>query len=119
MTTTIRTDADLEDALVRALNWQDNDAWEAIEEGTRSAQAYSDAGILTRDKGLVLRMASGAEFQITIVRSERPDEPGYSCPDCGWETENEGDFVDHMEEHGWDRQDAVSEMEHFTTGRPR
>jgi hypothetical protein len=35
----------------------------------RSAYAYEDAGILTRDKGLVLTFANGAEFQLTIVQS--------------------------------------------------
>ena len=39
---------------------------------------YSDAGMLTRDAGLVIRMTSGDEFQVTIVqvRHGRDDEGG-------------------------------------------
>jgi hypothetical protein len=111
---TIRTAEDLEDVMVRALCWQDADAFEAIEDGLRAAQSCADAGILTRDKGLVIRLANGAEFQLTIVRSERPDTPGYECPDCSQEFAGEGEFVDHMtDEHGWAREDAVHEIETF------
>ena len=31
-------------------------------------QTYDEAGILTNNKGLVLRMKDGAEFQLTLVR---------------------------------------------------
>ena len=30
---------------------------------------YAQAGLLTRDAGLVVRMKDGSEFQLTIVRS--------------------------------------------------
>ena len=33
-----------------------------------SVDTFTDAGILTLNKGLVVRMADGAEFHITIVR---------------------------------------------------
>lgn len=33
-------------------------------------KAYAEAGILTRDSGLVLRMEDGSEFQITIKQSK-------------------------------------------------
>jgi len=33
------------------------------------AVTFKDAGILTRDKGVVLRFTTGDEFQITIVQS--------------------------------------------------
>ena len=33
------------------------------------AASFEDAGILTRNRGVVLRMADGSEFQITIVQS--------------------------------------------------
>lgn len=39
----------------------------------RSIRTYSDAGILTRDAGLVVHFADGTEFQLTIVRSRRAD----------------------------------------------
>src|SRR5262245_24801951 len=32
-------------------------------------RTFAEAGVLTRNRGLVLRMPNGAEFQITIVRS--------------------------------------------------
>ena len=31
---------------------------------------YAEAGILTRDSGLVIRMEDGSEFQITIKQSK-------------------------------------------------
>ena len=34
-----------------------------------SVRNYEDAGVLTYNKGLVLRMADGSEFQITIIQS--------------------------------------------------
>jgi len=44
------------------------------EEGSvlEDAQVYSyeEAGLLTRDEGLVLKLANGNEFQITIVQSK-------------------------------------------------
>ena len=33
-------------------------------------KTYAEAGILTRDSGLVLRMEDGSEFQITIKQSQ-------------------------------------------------
>ena len=34
-----------------------------------SARTYSDAGVLTYNKGLVITMPDGSEFQLTIVQS--------------------------------------------------
>lgn len=34
-----------------------------------SVRSYEDAGVLTTDRGLVVRLSNGQEFQITIVRS--------------------------------------------------
>ena len=34
---------------------------------------FQDAGLLTRNKGLVVKMVDGSEFQITIVQSRRPE----------------------------------------------
>ena len=31
--------------------------------------SYEDAGLMTRDHGLVLRFRDGGEFQVTVVRS--------------------------------------------------
>jgi len=32
-------------------------------------RTYEDAGILTHNKGLVLRLPDGSEFQVTVVKS--------------------------------------------------
>ena len=40
----------------------------ALEE-TRSARSFDEAGVLSGDEGLVLRMQDGSEFQITIRQS--------------------------------------------------
>jgi hypothetical protein len=37
-------------------------------------ERFDHAGIMTRDRGLVLRFSNGAEFQITIVQSDFPLE---------------------------------------------
>ena len=34
------------------------------------AETFEDAGVLTRNHGLVVRMADGSEFQLTVVRSK-------------------------------------------------
>lgn len=71
------TDHNLQDALAGLLNDDpaalaaylpqpiDDDQFVDVEH----ALTYSDAGVLTYNAGLVLRMTDGAEFQITIVRS--------------------------------------------------
>ena len=38
--------------------------------GVSNIKTYAEAGILTRDSGLVLRMEDGSEFQITIKQSK-------------------------------------------------
>jgi len=38
-------------------------------EGIDSIQSFEEAGILTNNKGLVIRMKDQREFQITIVQS--------------------------------------------------
>jgi hypothetical protein len=48
-----RTDAELPDELA----------------GVKRVSTYEEEGVLTRDAGLVVTMAEGAEFQLTIVRS--------------------------------------------------
>lgn len=40
----------------------------ALEE-IRSARSFDEAGVLSGDEGLVLRMQDGSEFQITIRQS--------------------------------------------------
>jgi hypothetical protein len=63
----------LDDALAMVLGDLDPDDGiempEAFECLNRVA-TYDEVGILTTDKGLVIRTADGSEFQITIVRSK-------------------------------------------------
>ena len=40
----------------------------------RRVETYRDAGVLTRDAGLVIRLLNGTEFQLTIARSARGRE---------------------------------------------
>jgi hypothetical protein len=44
--------------------------------GLANAQVktFEDAGLLTRDRGIVLSLEDGSEFQITIVRSAGADD---------------------------------------------
>jgi hypothetical protein len=43
-----------------------------VEPGTRW-MTFADAGLMTNDEGLVLRLADGSEFQLTIVQSSYVD----------------------------------------------
>ncbi len=38
-------------------------------DGVREVATFEDAGVMTMNRGLVVTMDDGAEFQITIVRS--------------------------------------------------
>jgi hypothetical protein len=37
-------------------------------------KTFEDAGLLTRDRGIVLSLEEGSEFQITIVQSARSED---------------------------------------------
>jgi hypothetical protein len=41
----------------------------ADQDDVRSVMTYDEAGMLTRDAGLVVRISDGSEFQITVVQS--------------------------------------------------
>jgi hypothetical protein len=41
----------------------------------REVVAYGDAGVMTLDRGVVIRLSDGSEFQLGIVASRRPDSP--------------------------------------------
>jgi len=61
MTETTRpTEQDIEELLIERLSEQDD---------AHSITTFEDAGVMTRNKGVVLRMEDGSEFQVTIVRS--------------------------------------------------
>ena len=40
----------------------------------RSIEDYVQAGVLTTNRGLVVALEDGSEFQVTIVQSRRGDE---------------------------------------------
>lgn len=54
----------LEMLLIGELSLEDT----ALDEA-RSILPFGEAGVLTRDEGLVLKMADGTEFQITVRQS--------------------------------------------------
>lgn len=39
-------------------------------EDVREVRSFADEGVLTNNKGLVIRLEDGSEFQLTIVRSK-------------------------------------------------
>jgi len=43
------------------------DLWDLTE---ASATSFKEAGVLTNNKGLVMKLRDGSEFQITIVKSK-------------------------------------------------
>lgn len=45
------------------------EAYDGSESQIQSVTHYEDAGLLTIDKGLVIQLANGQEFQITVKRS--------------------------------------------------
>lgn len=59
----------IEDALNLLISGELNLVDTALGE-VSNIKTYAEAGILTRDSGLVLRMEDGSEFQITIKQSK-------------------------------------------------
>lgn len=76
-------------------------------DGRVRVRSYEDAGILTHNAGLVVRLPDGSEFQLTIVQSEN----GEACPDCGADDcfgDCEEPIASNDEDRG-DRADAEGE----------
>lgn len=46
----------------------------------REAALYDDAAVMTLNRGLVIRLSDGSEFQLTIVTSRHPDRPAQVRP---------------------------------------
>jgi hypothetical protein len=44
---------------------------DGAELNVRSVDTFENAGILTRNRGLVISLVDGSEFQLTIVQSQR------------------------------------------------
>jgi len=62
---------DLEDAIQEALIERDEHHADLHGEAPLFARivTYADAGVLTRDAGLIVRTSGGDEFQVTIIRT--------------------------------------------------
>ncbi len=45
------------------------------DDGVSRVETFEEAGILTRNRGLVVTFDDGSEFQLTIVRSRRGKGP--------------------------------------------
>jgi hypothetical protein len=62
---------DLEEAIQEALLERDENHADLHGEAHVFARivTYADAGVLTRDAGLIVRTAGGDEFQVTIVQT--------------------------------------------------
>jgi hypothetical protein len=58
------------DALLGLVTWEYETAADTALAELRQAITFSDAGLLTYDRGLVLRMADGTEFQLTVRQSK-------------------------------------------------
>lgn len=63
-TDTLTTPIDVREMLQEVIDDWSCDSGQGI-----TPRSYEDAGVLTANEGLVLRMADGTEFQVTIVRS--------------------------------------------------
>lgn len=72
----------------------------------KSAYSFGDAGLLTRDSGLVIQLSNGAEFQVTIKQSARP-HGGVHCFECPEWFASDDECRDHLvREHGWNPDDV-------------
>jgi hypothetical protein len=99
--------------LVEALVALVADAADDMDDGLYRArvETFADAGVLTRDEGLVIWLRNGAEFQATVVRSERSHEPAAECSECGFASADPDGFVAHLIGHGWEVDDATVEWD--------
>lgn len=65
---------DFEQDLQSVLQGDDFDCMFSEGGNVKSVSTFDEAGVLTRNKGLVVRMGDGSEFQITIVQSRTGHE---------------------------------------------
>jgi hypothetical protein len=69
-------------------------------------ETFEEAGLMTRDAGIVIRLGNGAEFQITVQRSARADDSVH-CDDCGDDFATVAALSDHLvEDHEMEPEDA-------------
>lgn len=62
------TDLDVQNGLQELLE-ADCEILPTADEALVSVTTFADAGVMTYNRGLVLRLGDGSEFQITIVQS--------------------------------------------------
>lgn len=62
------TDEDLQNGLTQLITDDCSYGSEISRENLR-VQTYSEAGVMTYDKGLVTTLPDGSEYQLTIIRS--------------------------------------------------
>jgi hypothetical protein len=76
-------------------------------------ESFKDAGILTTNRGLVVHLPNGDEYQVTIVKSntartnaeqeeEAEDDEPAECPNCGveWDEQYAGQWRGKCRECG-------------------
>lgn len=63
------SESDFQEELKDLLKGEDYDSVFTEMDGIHLVSTFESAGVLTRNKGLVVLMNDGSEYQITIVRS--------------------------------------------------
>ena len=66
---TITQDEQVQNALLELVADEGHEAFDDAGDGFDSVSTFNDAGVMTYNKGLVVRLRDGSEYQITIVRS--------------------------------------------------
>ena len=64
----IMNELEMQELLTDALNFNDE---ENENNQIKSIKSFQDAIILTSNKGLIIKMNDGSEFQITIIQSRK------------------------------------------------
>jgi hypothetical protein len=59
----------IDTAIENALMTDDDDMSLSTFEEARYTTSFENAGVLTDNKGLIIKMTDGSEFQLTIVKS--------------------------------------------------
>lgn len=54
--------------LLEAVSFGDHDDWDG--DPIKEVRSFTDLDIMTNNKGLVVKMKNGSEFQLTIVKSK-------------------------------------------------
>ncbi len=98
----------LEDVLCRVFTGEE-DA-DALLDEVREVRTFADSGLLTRDRGIVLRLAQGQEFQVTIVLSERA-RGVIECVECGEVFADLQELAAHLiDDHDYDNDIAAAQV---------